>query len=143
MTEMTVNNRDALLRDINDAMPLRKIADALDRMSLSADTKALLMDLATVTVKAGEFVVNLGRKILTLALAVVQAFPGTIFGTVVAVVAGAMIAAVPLLGAVLAPLMSPLLMAFGLTMGALSDLRDPSWSQRLSDLEQKLVSLFA
>ena len=143
MTEMTINNRDALLRDINDAMPLRKIADALDRMSLSADTKALLMDLAAVTVKAGEFVVNLGRKILTLALAVVQAFPGTIFGTVVAVVAGAMIAAVPLLGAVLAPLMSPLLMAFGLTMGALSDLRDPSWSQRLSDLEQKLVSLFA
>jgi hypothetical protein len=143
MTEITINNRDALLRDINDAMPLRKIADALDRMSLSADTKALLMDLAAVTVKAGEFVVNLGRKILTLALAVVQAFPGTIFGTVVAVVAGAMIAAVPLLGAVLAPLMSPLLMAFGLTMGALSDLRDPSWSQRLSDLEQKLVSLFA
>lgn len=41
MTEMTINNRDALLRDINDAMPLRKIADALDRMSLSADTKAL------------------------------------------------------------------------------------------------------
>ena len=63
MTEITINNRDALLRDINDAMPLRKIADALDRMSLSADTKALLMDLAAVTVKAGEFVVNLGRKI--------------------------------------------------------------------------------
>ncbi len=143
MTDMTIESRNELLRDVNDALPLRKIAEALDRMSLSADTKALLMDLAAVTVKAGEFVVNLGRKILTLALSIVRAFPGTIFGTVIAVAAGAMIAAVPLLGAVLAPLMSPLLMAFGLTMGALSDLRDPLWSQRLGDLEQKLVNLFA
>ena len=143
MTEMTVNNRDALLRDINDAMPLRKIADALDRMSLSADTKALLMDLATVTVKAGEFVVNLGRKILTLALAVVQAFPGTIFGTVVAVAVGSIVAAIPVLGLILGPILSPLLVAYGLTVGALNDMNDPRWSDRLNDLQTKLSSLLA
>lgn len=143
MTEITINNRDALLRDINDAMPLRKIADALDRMSLSADTKALLMDLAAVTVKAGEFVVNLGRKILTLALAVVQAFPGTIFGTVVAVVVAALIAGFPVIGAAIAVFLKPLLVTYGLTVGALSDLRDPLWSDRLGDLEAKLSSLLA
>lgn len=143
MPDMTLDSRNALLQDINDALPLRKIAEALDRMSLSADTKALLMDLAAVTVKAGEFVVNLGRKILTLALSIVRAFPGSIFGTIVAVVVASLIAGFPILGSFFAMFLQPLLMAFGLTMGALSDLRDPRWSDRLGDLEAKLSSLLA
>jgi hypothetical protein len=145
MTNTDAGNSEfnQIVGEINASLPLRKIASMIDRTDLSADTKALLMDLAKLTVTVGTTVVSIGRKILTLAFDIVAAFPNSTFGVVVAVIVSMLIASVPFVGAVLAPLIGPLLLALGLTMGAIADLRTRAWTARIQSLETQLSNLKA
>lgn len=124
---------------INDSLPLRKLKDLIERLSISADAKALLMDVARLTVKAGQFVLNIGRKILTVAFEIVQRFPRTVFGVIIAFIVTALIASIPFLGGLLAPVVGPLMLAFGVTTGALHDMRDAGWTSRVRELERQLA----
>lgn len=124
---------------INDALPLRKLRDLIDRLEISADAKALLFDIANLTVQSGKFVLNIGRKILTFAFEIVRKFPKTIFGLVVATIVTSLIASIPWIGGLLAPIAGPLILAFGLSAGAINDMRDASWASRIDELEQKLA----
>lgn len=124
---------------INDSLPLRKLKDLIDRLKISADAKALLMDVARLTVKAGQVILNIGRKILTVAFEIVQRFPKTVFGVIIAFIVTALIASIPFLGGLLAPVVGPLMLAFGLTTGALNDMRDAGWTSRVTELERQLA----
>ena len=70
------------LDQIQTSPPLRKIKEMLDRTDLSADTKALLYDAAKITVKIGETVVAVGRRIIDIAYKLVTKFPNTTFAVV-------------------------------------------------------------
>lgn len=135
--------RELAAREINTALPLRKIAEQLDRLPLSADTKALIMDLAHVTVRTGEFVLQIGRKILSVVFEILKRFPQTTFGVVVSVAVAMLIASIPLLGGVLAPFLGPLIVAFGLTKGAIADMSNAAWASRIGELEVRLGQLSA
>ncbi len=136
-------SRALAAREINTALPLRKISEQLDRLALSADTKALLMDLARVTVRSGAFVLQVGRKILSVVFDILRRFPNTTFGVVVSVAVAILVASIPLLGGVLTPFLAPLLIAFGLVKGALADLSNEAWTSRISELEGRLAELGA
>lgn len=112
------------LDQIQTSPPLRKIKEMLDRTDLSADTKALLYDVAKITVKIGETVVAVGRRIIDIAYKLVTKFPNTTFGVVVAVVlttlcTGTIGAVVP----VLAVALNKLIFLLGIAAGAIEDLR--------------------
>jgi uncharacterized BrkB/YihY/UPF0761 family membrane protein len=141
MTETDKSSQDSqiIVAAINDALPLRKLRDLIDRLSISADAKALLMDVARLTYTAGKVVLNIGRKIVSLAFEIAQRFPKTTFGAVIAVIVTALIASIPFLGALLTPVVGPLLLAFGLTAGAFNDMRDSGWTTRVRDLEDQLA----
>jgi hypothetical protein len=138
-TDSSLQDNQIIAAAINDALPLRKLRDLIDRLSISADAKALLMDVARLTYTAGQVVLNIGRKIVSLAFDIAQRFPKTTFGAVIAVIVTALIASIPFLGAVLTPVVGPLLLAFGLTAGALNDMRDSGWTTRVRDLETQLA----
>lgn len=129
----------ALAAEINTAEPLRKIRRRIEDLPLSADIKALLLDLAQITVQAGRAVLQIGRKILTVVFDILGRFPNTTFGVVVSVAISLMIGSVPFIGALLAPFLGPLLVAFGLTKGMVADLANASWAGRIRDLEAKLA----
>lgn len=128
-----------LAREINVAEPLRKLRRRIEELPLSADIKALLVDLAQITVWAGRAVLQLGRQILTLVFDIVRRFPNTTFGVVVSVAISMLIGSIPFVGAVLAPFLAPLMIAFGLTKGMVADLANAGWADRIRDLEAKLA----
>lgn len=126
---------------IADVPSRRVLGAALDRLPVSADAKALLRDLAEVTITVGRQVLAIGRKIVAFALGLVNAFPNTLFGIILGVVLTMLVGSIPLVGFLLAPLVGPLLLAFGITMGAISDMRDGALRARVSELEENLRGL--
>lgn len=118
----------------------RVLRDQIERLSISADAKALLNDLLDVVIEVGGRVIAAGRQILAFIFDLVQRFPNTTFGVIVALVVSSLIASIPLLGLVLGPLLSPLLLAFGLLAGAIADLKDAPLRARVADLERHFAS---
>lgn len=124
-------------------LSLTDIRARIERMPLSADAKAILSDLAAVTLDVGGKLVAAGRKILSFVFDAVQRFPNTAFGVLAAYVVSALIASVPFLGVVLGPLLAPLLLALGLAVGALTDLKERAVAVRFERLEREFVALSA
>ncbi len=120
-----------------------EIIRRLERMDVSADAKAILRDLAAVTLRVGGKIVQAGRHILAFVLDIVRQFPNLTFGAIVAYVVSSLVASVPLLGVVLGPLVGPLLLAFGMTVGALADLRERELHVRYGYLERQFQMLTA
>ena len=120
------------LQLLQTAPSLRKIKSFLDNSNLSADMKALLYDVARVTVKIGATVIAIGRRIFEIASALVSKFPnltiGTLVGLVVAAVIGSTLGAVTIGGvapfAGLAAILSKLVVLLGVGKGFIDDLRN-------------------
>ncbi|NBB40114.1 MULTISPECIES: hypothetical protein [Sphingomonadaceae] len=118
----------------------RVLRDQIERLSISADAKALLNDLLDVVIEVGGRVIAAGRQILAFIFDLVRRFPNTTFGVIVALVVSSLITSIPLLGLILGPLLSPLLLAFGLVAGAIADLKDAPLRARVVDLERHFAS---
>lgn len=120
-----------------DSLPTRRNLRAqIDRLSISADAKAVLNDILEVITEVGGRVISVGRQVLTFVFDMMQHYPNTAFGLVVALVVSTLISSIPLLGVVLGPLLAPLLIAFGLAAGALADLKDGPMRARVAQLEE-------
>lgn len=112
-------------------------------MAASADAKALLAQLATVTVEVGGRLVEAGRRILSFALEMAKAFPNTLFGVVVAIIMSVLIASIPFLGGILGPLLAPILLAYGLGSGAITDMKEGALRRRVEALEAEFRAMAA
>ncbi|WP_431299397.1 hypothetical protein [Tabrizicola sp. BL-A-41-H6] len=132
-----------ILKELNLSLPLRKLTALIDQLDVSADFKAVLRDLAKVTWTVGSTVVSLGRKILAVALDIATTFPGTLFGVVVASIVTLIVGTIPLIGPLLAAFVGPIMLATGLTMGALSDFRSSAWSTKVAALQTQLAAVKA
>jgi hypothetical protein len=117
---------EAALASVEESLTLRKIRGQIDRLAVSADAKALLMDIASMTVQVGEWIVAIGRKIVSFALDLSKRFPNTAFGIVIALVLGALVASafggIPLVGAVLVAKLQAIILLFGIAKGAMADM---------------------
>ena len=131
------DERAAALAFISRAGPLRTVIDRIDRMEMSADAKALLRDLARITIRVGEVVVAIGRKVVDFAFELMKAFPNMVFGVIVGLIVAALVSSVPVIGALLAPLV----VAFGLAQGALEDVKDSGLRGRVADLERAAATV--
>jgi hypothetical protein len=134
----TPSETSVLFADLNTSLPLRIITQQIERLAISADVKAILLDLAKITVNIGGTIVKIGAKILTVVFDIISQFPNTTFGVVISVCLGLLIGSIPLIGTLLAPFLMPLLVAFGLVKGAIADLANAGWAARIRDLEVKL-----
>ena len=90
------DNLEAAIKEANAALPNRKLHALIERTNLSADMKALLIDVASITAKVAGTVITIGRKILTVVLDLVKVFPSVTLGVIAALVISALIAAIPI-----------------------------------------------
>ena len=130
------------LDQIQTSPPLRKIKEMLDRTDLSADTKALLYDVAKITVKIGETVVAVGRRIIDIAYKLVTKFPNTTFAVIVAVVlttltTGTIGAVIPALAVAL----NKLIFLLGIATGAIEDLRQNAMKNAMERVCMEFAAL--
>ena len=120
------------LEIINQSPTLRKIKSYIDQSSLSADMKAILYDVAKFSVKIGETVIAIGRRILEIAIALVKKFPntaiGALVGVVIATILGGTLGAITIAGAApfagLAAFLSKIAVLLGAGKGFIDDLRN-------------------
>lgn len=104
-----------------DILSKRQIEEWLERQELSADAKALLAKIVDASFNVGTTVVSLGRKLLSTVASLATEFKGVAFGVIVGSVLVFLIDSIPLVGWFVGPILSPLLLAFGVTMGAIQD----------------------
>lgn len=125
------------------APPLRTLRDRIERLNVSADAKALLMDIAAVTLKVGEKVLAFGRKVLDFVFNLAVRFQNVGFGVILALALSAVLASIPLLGPLIAALLTPIMLAFGIVRGALQDFKDASLRGELDALERRMAIMSA
>ena len=138
---MSENLLEAAIKEANSALPTRKLNELIERTSLSADMKALLIDVASITAKVAGTVITIGRKILTVVLDLVKVFPSVTLGVLAALVISALIASIPLVGGLLAGALSSVLLLVGVGKGALQDLSSPALEERITSFVNSLAAL--
>ncbi|WP_420857947.1 hypothetical protein [Marivivens marinus] len=137
----TKNDLESVLVAVNDSLPLRKIEAMLERTDLSADAKSIALEVASQTIVVAGQIVQIGRKIVSFALELARTIPNTLFGVALALVITALVAGIPVVGALLAGLLKSILLIFGIAQGALADMRSGELGARLENLIAQLMPL--
>lgn len=133
------HSKDGLLKELNDVLSPRNVEAVIERLSVSADTKSLLLDISRITMKVGNTLFSLGKAILTFVINTVKKFPNTTFGLVIGLTVPVIVGGIPVIGYILGPILGKMLTAFGLTMGAIADFKDASIRSEIAALERKVA----
>lgn len=129
-----------------DSMSFFEMADEeikkfIDNLNVSADVKALLHSFSKATLRIGERIVKIGKKIIEFIGKVAKEFPTASFGFIFGAIAGFLISAIPILGLVLGPLVTPILMALGLIAGVVEDIKDKALARKIAEINAKFDNL--
>lgn len=114
------------------------LARRVEQLDISADAKSILISIADITATAGETVIVIGRQILGFIFDLFRQYPNSSFGIIAGFVVGTLIGAIPFVGAALAAVFTPLLMALGLAKGAVVDIGNAEIRSRITDFENRL-----
>jgi hypothetical protein len=135
------NDLESILMAVNDSLPLHKIEEMLDRTDFSADTKSIVLQVASRTIVVAGQIIQIGRKIVSFALELAKTIPNTLFGVALALVMTALISGIPIFGALLAGLLKSILLIFGIAQGALADMRSGELGSRIENLLAQFAPL--
>ena len=132
------------LEDINsEYISLRRIKSYIRNLEIPAEAKVILTELLKVTVKVGGHLYRIGRKMVEIAIVLATKFPAITFALIVTSFINLLIAAIPLLGPVLVPIVGPLVTATGLAIGAYKDIVNPELKERMEELVRKIKDMFS
>lgn len=118
-----------------------QIKRVIDNLNISADAKSALYGLSKVVISAGEYVVQLGRKIIDFIASIHKEFPNASFGLIFGAIVGFLISAIPLIGAFIGAFVAPIIMAYGLVMGLNNDIQDKVLARRIAEANAKFAPL--
>lgn len=118
-----------------------EIRSRIDQMNISADVKSLLYSFSKTTIRAGQAIIKLGRKVIDIIFALMKAFPNITFGIIFGLVVGMLIAAIPLLGLLLGALVTKLAVLFGIVLGAKAELESGDLGKRVEALITEFAPL--
>lgn len=117
------------------------IKKLIDNLNISADAKSILYSITTVTIRAGEFILKIGRKIVDFVCSIFKEFPTATFGMVFGGIVGVLISSIPVLGVVLGPIVTPILISLGLLAGAYEDIKDKNLFRKITEINAKFSAL--
>lgn len=120
-----------------------QIKRIIDNLDVSADAKDLLYKISKATIKVGDYILKIGRKIIDYICTVFRENKNAGFGLIFGAIAGVLISAIPLIGALIGPLVTPLLMIFGLVGGLNEDLKDKALERKIREIVSKFSPLKA
>ena len=103
------------------------------RLPFSADAKSILYKIAKTTIRAGQFVVKIGRKILEIVDFLVREYPKATFGLILGAVVGSLVVSIPVIGFVIGPLFKALAMVLGAVVGAYEDIKDSAMQRKVQE----------
>jgi len=119
-----------------------KIRMYIDNLNISPEFKAILDSALNVTVKIGDMVVNIGKKIIEIILYIVKEFPNVVMGTLIGFVIGSLISTIPLIGWLLSSIAIPAGMAIGAATGFAYDIEDKMTKQTINNYLDEMFGAF-
>jgi hypothetical protein len=139
------SNLDKTLQAIDQSMPLQTIESILEQISLSADAKSLILEMAQYSIVIGEHIVAIGRKIISFAIEVTKTVPNTLLGVAIALILASLmatpLATIPVLGTAIAGFLKTIFLIFGIAQGALADMRSGEIGNRIENLVTQFAPL--
>jgi len=114
-----------------------RIRDILDRLSISADAKSLLYAISKTTLRVGQTIVKIGRKIIDCIVRLIEEFPNAGLGIVIGGILGYLVSAIPVIGFLLGAVVTPLFAAIGFAGGAFLDVHDKLLARRITEMNRK------
>ncbi|MBK1887764.1 hypothetical protein [Marinobacter sp. DY40_1A1] len=120
-----------------------KIKSTIENLNISADAKSALYSIINATVRAGRFIVKIGRKILDVVIETLKNFPNASFGLVLGGMMGILVASIPFIGAIMAPFLAPLAMIYGFVVGIKQDLNDKNLANAIAEASARFDNLRA
>lgn len=100
-----------------------QIKSYIERLPVSAETKALLFKLSKYTIMVGKTLFKIGKRILEIVVMLVSKYKMATFGLILGALLSYLVGLVPLIGPPLASFLGPLLMLFGVSKGVWEDLK--------------------
>ncbi len=119
----------------------RGVKKLIDDLHLSADAKSALHTLSSTTIRAGDYVLKIGRKIIDFICSVFKEYPTASFGMVFGAIVGFLITSIPILGVVLGPIVAPIAIALGLILGLHEDIKDKALERKIAEINAKFSAL--
>ena len=118
----------------------KKLEDYFDNLNISADSKALLVRLAKVTMKVGKTTYKLGKKIIEIAIYLFSEFPHMSFGLIIGSLLTALISSIPIIGAALGGIATLIVVALGV-QGLIKDIGERSYAAKLDEAKTVFAPL--
>lgn len=103
----------------------------IDNLQVSADVKAMLYSFSKTTIRIGQAIVKIGRKILDLVLLISKSFPTMTFVVVLALVIGGLLSAIPILGPFLGGFLSKFVMIAGVVFAGNQEMKNAEFESRV------------
>ena len=115
---------DSLNKINEEFVDYNQLQSFIDRLEIKPEIKVLLESLRNFSIKIGNIILNIGRKILELIIYIYHNFPNALIGTIIGFTIGMIISSIPILGWALSWLITPLSTALGTWYGLKSDLQN-------------------
>lgn len=112
--EVSPEEFEQLVRDARPRLSKKQLERRIANLEISADVKALLASFIGATVKIGNAVLNIGRRILEIVFDLVKRYPNFTFALVTRLVGALLLDVAPWLAPILVPLMTAMDLGFGL-----------------------------
>ncbi|NVK41157.1 MAG: hypothetical protein HWE39_07920 [Oceanospirillaceae bacterium] len=117
------------------------LKSTIDGLNISADAKSVLYEISKSTVKAGKFILKIGRKILDIVVSLFRSYPEAGFGLILGSILGFLIGAIPIVGFILGPVVGPLFAAFGLILGFQQDISNKALAREIAKANRSFGNL--
>lgn len=108
----------------------------IDNLNVSADVKSLLFQFTKITLKVGDFLLKIGRKIIEFVCLLYKEYKHATFGMLFGAIVGFLISSIPVLGVILGAVFTPIAIGLGLVLGLNEDIKD-------LQLERKIAAIVA
>ena len=110
-----------------------EISRYIDSLEISAEAKLIISKISVTTVNVGEKVIKVGKKIIEIVIFLAHKYPNMFIGMILSSLLLLVIAQIPLIGSLIAGFIAPLVIALGLTMGAIQDFKDNAYAHKLGE----------
>ena len=110
-----------------------EIRSWISRLDISADAKSILYKIAKATIRAGQFVIKIGRKILEIVSFLLREYPKATLWLILGAVVGTLVTSIPIIGIVIGPLFTTLTTVAGFAMGAWEDIKDKNMKRKMRE----------
>lgn len=110
-----------------------EIRSWIGRLDISADAKSVLYKIAKTTIRAGQFVIKVGRKILEIISFLLREYPNATLWLILGALVGTLVTSIPIIEIVIGPLFTTLTTVAGFAMGAWTDIKDKNMKRKMQE----------